>query len=139
MPAQSAEYYREYYSKEGDTLRENARAYRERNKEKEAARWARWAEKNRTRLIIKKAVRRVRTRSECGELTVADVTEVTNLQRGRCAFCKVGGKLTVDHIQPLSKGGEHTRRNIQMLCKPCNSQKNNTDPIIFSRKRGLLL
>jgi len=32
----------------------------------------------------------------------------------------------VDHIVPLSKGGEHTRKNTQCLCYRCNTQKHNT-------------
>jgi 5-methylcytosine-specific restriction endonuclease McrA len=32
----------------------------------------------------------------------------------------------VDHIVPLSKGGDHTRQNTQCLCRLCNGTKNNT-------------
>lgn len=31
----------------------------------------------------------------------------------------------LDHIVPLSKGGEHIRRNVQLLCRGCNSSKSN--------------
>lgn len=36
-------------------------------------------------------------------------------------------KLTIDHIQPLSKGG-HPRAilNLQLLCEPCNHAKSDT-------------
>jgi len=33
----------------------------------------------------------------------------------------------LDHIVPLSKGGEHTRRNTQLLCRACNSKKGTND------------
>lgn len=33
---------------------------------------------------------------------------------------------TVDHILPLSKGGLHTPENVQLLCRRCNTEKNNT-------------
>jgi len=33
----------------------------------------------------------------------------------------------LDHIQPLSKGGEHSRRNTQVLCRQCNMEKNNKE------------
>jgi len=31
----------------------------------------------------------------------------------------------LDHIIPLSKGGEHSRKNTQCLCRLCNTKKNN--------------
>ncbi|MDP8212334.1 MAG: HNH endonuclease [Candidatus Zapsychrus exili] len=31
----------------------------------------------------------------------------------------------LDHILPLSKGGEHSKRNTQCLCHKCNMEKNN--------------
>jgi 5-methylcytosine-specific restriction endonuclease McrA len=43
-----------------------------------------------------------------------------------CAYCLRGDvKLTMDHVTPLSKGGEHTAENIVPACKSCNSKKNN--------------
>lgn len=30
---------------------------------------------------------------------------------------------TIDHVIPLSSGGEHSRRNVQTLCLSCNSRK----------------
>ena len=33
----------------------------------------------------------------------------------------------LDHIVPLSKGGEHTKRNTQLLCRGCNSKKHTDD------------
>ena len=32
----------------------------------------------------------------------------------------------LDHIIPLTKGGEHSRRNTQCLCHQCNMEKHNT-------------
>ena len=33
----------------------------------------------------------------------------------------------LDHIVPLSKGGAHTRKNTQCLCKQCNMEKYNNN------------
>jgi 5-methylcytosine-specific restriction endonuclease McrA len=33
---------------------------------------------------------------------------------------------TLDHIVPLSKGGEHSKKNTQCLCRQCNIEKNNS-------------
>jgi len=34
--------------------------------------------------------------------------------------------MTIDHIQPKSKGGKNTLNNLQPMCQPCNSEKGNT-------------
>lgn len=45
---------------------------------------------------------------------------------GRCVKCGSQEKLEFDHIIPLSKGGNNTARNIQLLCEKCNRQKGNS-------------
>lgn len=58
---------------------------------------------------------------------------------GKCPCCGKVKKLTIDHVKPLSKGGAHGKRNMQLLCSSCNSAKNNKDSIIFMQSRGFLL
>lgn len=65
-----------------------------------------------------------------------------NSQRLQCAYCNKG-KLqiytqdherlaTVDHIWPLSKGGNrYDPTNLCIACEPCNSRKGNKFPIEF--------
>jgi 5-methylcytosine-specific restriction endonuclease McrA len=41
-----------------------------------------------------------------------------------CQYCgAVGGDLTVDHVIPRSRGGEHTWENVVTACRPCNHRK----------------
>ena len=43
-----------------------------------------------------------------------------------CAYCGVrGGRLEVDHILPISRGGEHDDENLTASCMTCNRQKSN--------------
>jgi 5-methylcytosine-specific restriction endonuclease McrA len=76
-----------------------------------------------------------------GELPVDIVVRLLELQKGKCACCAkpLKGVYHLDHIMPISRGGENTERNVQLLLPQCNLQKNAKDPIDFMQSRGFLL
>lgn len=41
----------------------------------------------------------------------------------KCVHCGTTENIQVDHIVPLSKGGENTYLNTQTLCRTCNCRK----------------
>jgi 5-methylcytosine-specific restriction endonuclease McrA len=41
----------------------------------------------------------------------------------RCAYCGCTGDLQIEHVIPISKGGEHHLGNIVPACQSCNSSK----------------
>jgi 5-methylcytosine-specific restriction endonuclease McrA len=44
----------------------------------------------------------------------------------RCQYCGTdGGKLTLDHVLPRSRGGESVWENVVTSCAPCNLRKGN--------------
>ena len=44
----------------------------------------------------------------------------------RCAYCgTTGGRLTLDHVVPRSRGGESVWENVVTACAPCNLRKGN--------------
>jgi len=45
-----------------------------------------------------------------------------------CQECGCSEGLEVDHIIPLSRGGGDDLNNLQLLCKPCNSRKQDKMP-----------
>jgi 5-methylcytosine-specific restriction endonuclease McrA len=51
---------------------------------------------------------------------------------GECLKCGRKNKFTIDHIVPISKGGNNEKSNLQILCERCNSLKG--DSIIDYRK-----
>ncbi|HSH44699.1 MAG TPA: HNH endonuclease signature motif containing protein, partial [Longimicrobiales bacterium] len=52
--------------------------------------------------------------------------EVLELHGYRCVYCGVvhpADALTVDHVQPRVKGGDHSEGNLVASCVPCNTAK----------------
>jgi 5-methylcytosine-specific restriction endonuclease McrA len=53
-----------------------------------------------------------------------------------CSFCGATARektLHIDHIIPVSKGGETVKENLQVLCETCNLQKNNKYELIINK------
>jgi 5-methylcytosine-specific restriction endonuclease McrA len=43
--------------------------------------------------------------------------------QGKCVSCGSRENLEYDHIIPISRGGNNTVRNIELLCEKCNRTK----------------
>lgn len=85
---------------------------------KHPSRLAQRSENERRRNVRLRAKRR-----DVGTHTPAEWERVKRLARRRCVKCRKRRALTKDHIIPLSKGGDDRITNIQPLCRPCNSSK----------------
>ena len=58
-------------------------------------------------------------------------------QSGKCMYCgrKPGIDLMdVDHKNPMAKGGSDQKRNLQLLCRSCNTRKGATTDRQFRTK-----
>lgn len=64
---------------------------------------------------------RSRRLGDRGRITTAEVRQV--MSSGVCAECGTDEQPSLDHIQPLSRGGLNVKGNLQRLCLPCNSRK----------------
>jgi hypothetical protein len=53
--------------------------------------------------------------------TVRD--EVLERDGHKCKWCSSGENLEIDHIVPVSQGGESVADNLQVLCRSCNRKK----------------
>jgi 5-methylcytosine-specific restriction endonuclease McrA len=114
-------------------------AYVERCRKSVAA----YAERNPEVIRVIRHNRKARIRGAEGTHSAADVAEIMKLQRKRCAnpACRAAlqGGYHVDHIIPVARGGSNGRRNLQLLCQPCNQRKSAKDPIAWAQENGLLL
>ena len=68
--------------------------------------------------------RRAVLKGSIGSFTPQEWDSLIEVYKHRCAYCgKKTKRLTVDHIIPLSKGGENFISNIIPACSYCNSSK----------------
>jgi len=95
-----------------------------------------WAKDNPERIKIRHARDRAARRKSPGHFTETDLKVQHEKQGGLCFYCKAelenGG--TVDHYQPLSKGGTNYPDNIVLACWPCNNRKRAKLPEVFLRE-----
>lgn len=122
-----------------DQETERVRDWRERNADHYLNYQRGWKASNATKVREYSSRRRALKRGADADLTAEQIADRIKLQGGCCAYCQKRKKLTVDHIIPLSRGGQHTARNIQMVCRSCNSRKSAKDPIEFAQSIGLLV
>lgn len=78
----------------------------------------------------RQALRRTTTRQ--GDVTPEMLQKLLDSQ-SRCCYCRKlfnsRREKTIDHVIPVSKGGQHVLSNLVVACKPCNSRKH--DEILF--------
>jgi 5-methylcytosine-specific restriction endonuclease McrA len=53
---------------------------------------------------------------------------VKKLGNYTCAYCGSYQNLTVDHLIPTSRGGEHSFQNMVCACRRCNEEKGDRTP-----------
>ena len=146
IKAQQAEYRSrpENRAKAIQTAREWHRANPERSRES-ARRWAREnvdrirEYKREYRAANRDAIRALNNRRkamyravEVNDLTSAEWVKIIASHDGRCVYCgDQPERITMDHVVPISKGGNHTASNVVPACGPCNSSKSANDPPPF--------
>lgn len=157
MQQYHAEYWPQYYAKNSERHKQRARDWSAKNSDRKRMTDARWRDANKQRLAlgnkrwrasnadrrrIYEQNRRARKKVGSGKLSANLLQVLMKLQRGKCACCRAVLKRSsfhLDHIEPLARGGRHHDRNMQLLCPPCNLQKNAKDPLRFMQERGFLL
>jgi len=100
-----------------------------------------WVQENIEKVISYKASNRAKRKQATGKYTGQQVSDLFELQKGKCACCQVnlGKTFHRDHITPLVAGGTNDILNIQLLCQKCNLQKGAKDPINFMQTLGYLI
>lgn len=128
-PELHAERQRRYIAANKDVVSDRKRVYRAANPDHEEnrARVKAWRIANPDAYIAQLHLRRSRKLGAEGTYGPEDVKRMLHAQSGLCngCSCEIWVKYTVDHMMPLSRGGSNWPNNLQLLCKRCNSSKNN--------------
>ena len=100
----------------------------------------RWAQANpdRHRASVRKAKRRRRARLQGADVDPSGRTEHYSeiLGADPCSYC-AGRTATIDHIDPVARGGGHHWGNLTAACRRCNSRKSDRFLLDFLLQRLL--
>lgn len=108
---------REYYAAHAEIAKANALIWIKANPEKAKA--------------IQQRRRAQKTGAALNDFTHEQWLVLQEAFQHCCAYCgkHLKGKLTQDHITPLSKGGNHTLSNIVPACRSCNAKKHTNEAL----------
>ena len=95
------------------------------NREKELADCRLWASNNPDKKNAHKANRKAKKINAGGRgIRPSEWKAIIDAANGICSYCDAWvEKLTLDHIVPLDRGGEHDILNAAAACRSCNSSK----------------
>lgn len=82
-----------------------------------------WQKANPAKVVAYTRIRETRKTQAGGSYTGEEWQAILDCYGHRCRNCASEGKLTVDHIVPVSKGGSSHHWNLAPLCGSCNSKK----------------
>jgi 5-methylcytosine-specific restriction endonuclease McrA len=97
-----------------------------------------WKSKNRVRhLELSRQYanrRRARMYSVLETLTTQEWLDRLAEYNYHCAYClKPFEKLEIEHMHPISRGGEHTLENVVPACRSCNGRKHSMNLLEFAQ------
>jgi len=126
----SAEYHRQYQARNRQKRTEAARKLRAKNPDYQRQNVARWRERNYEQHLAQARVYAAARRARKRDQFVENVDALTVYERdsGICGICGAAVEVdhfNVDHIIPLSRGGEHSYANVQLAHPDCNFRKHN--------------
>ena len=119
---------KEFYFKHREhCLKYNAK-WRDKNRKKKRISDLEYNKRNRSYRNYMDMIRRMKLRNIEGAFSREQWEDLKNKFNYTCLMC--GKKepeitLSIDHIVPITKGGDNYITNIQPLCRSCNSKKGN--------------
>lgn len=80
-------------------------------------------------MYVPKHIRlKITSRERMWKVPPVNRREVLRRDRHSCQYCGNSKHLTLDHVIPRSRGGQHTWNNVVAACEQCNSKKGDRTP-----------
>jgi 5-methylcytosine-specific restriction endonuclease McrA len=115
---------RERYARQRDEILAKTHKYRAENPDASREVCKRWRAKNpeASRRLARERHARLKGAPNIEKI---DRAYVFAREGGRCHICgkKIQNDITLDHLVPLSKGGDHTHANLRIAHRACNSSR----------------
>lgn len=137
-PCQNS-YMRKFYANNQQSVKARVRKYHEANREiankkrqerylanrpEHLAKCREWVQNNRDKSRASKRNTAHRRRVIIGSSTYqVRAKEIQKLLTQNCFYCGSTEKITIDHVVPIFRGGQHKIGNLVPACKSCNSSK----------------
>lgn len=123
-----AEYQKNYKTNNQDKLRNYKKEYYRKNRSKIIKKVIDWSKEHPNQYYQNQraAAHRRRARIHKNGNNTLTAQEIKDLfkQHPYCEYCGIEEALTLDHIIPISKGGQNCLENVTIACNKCNSSKN---------------
>lgn len=129
LRARSRSSGRAYRQAHPDKVREENRRYERLNRDKRREYQRRWRTTNPERANEKNHRYRARKRTLPSTMTKADWQRCVDYFGGRCAYCGASGKITRDHVIPITSPDcpGDVPANVVPTCASCNKGKCDSD------------
>lgn len=128
---------KQWTANNSERVRELSRLRYAKNPEKQREAETRWIEKNPNAKAIANQVRR--SRENNGKRFLVTDKEIAKIKAAPCFACGSKDRVEIEHLIPVSRGGDYSIGNFASLCKSCNSSKRNKTVFewkIYRRKIG---
>lgn len=107
-----------------EKMKQLIKAWADSHREKRRASVKKWQDSHPEQRALNQRNREIKKLNVGGTITIKDLAWLKDKYGDRCLCCGASGvKLTLDHVVPISKGGENSINNAQLLCGSCNSKK----------------
>jgi 5-methylcytosine-specific restriction endonuclease McrA len=104
-----------------ERVNELARLRYYKNPEKQRQAERKWMTQNPNAKVVANHVRR--TKENLGKKFLVTNKELDKLRSGSCIACGSTKNIEIEHLVPVSRGGDYSVGNFTSLCKSCNSSK----------------